>query len=405
MKNQSFAAVLCCLFALAGNWPTAALGQIERPTEEPIGVQVIECSMFDNLQPVIVAGDPLGRPSDTPANRVDPNTTSSPFAGVGSFFVDLAPLGDDQGVLFSGVLIHGLSPEKTAVRDYVLTVAHGFDLSGGLTPGGTPTGDGVIDVSPADVKFMLNFGGDITQVVGVKKITLHPDWHGFNNAGGPEGASIQDDLAVVQLDAPVPAGVPIYNLFVTDTLLAEVITSVGYGWTGSPSGYLPNTASFSVKHVGLNQMDAAAIDDEDGGTAFELFVADFDGPDSSTNVYDIGTPGYSQVIEGSLGNRRETIIGAGDSGSPSFLSDWYTFDLELGSDGKPIILGINTFTATVDGAGPPTFGSVYGGTLLPSYAAWIDSVIVPEPSSAMMLLSVAIAGMIGYGYRRRQRLP
>ncbi len=32
----------------------------------------------------IVAGDPLGSPADSPAARVDPNTTSSPFAGVGS---------------------------------------------------------------------------------------------------------------------------------------------------------------------------------------------------------------------------------------------------------------------------------------------------------------------------------
>ena len=35
------------------------------------------------IEPVIVAGDPSGDPPDSPANRVDPNTPDSLFAGVG----------------------------------------------------------------------------------------------------------------------------------------------------------------------------------------------------------------------------------------------------------------------------------------------------------------------------------
>src|SRR6476619_6896830 len=37
---------------------------------------------------VIVAGDPTGTPADSPANRVDADTATSPFAGVGSIEID-----------------------------------------------------------------------------------------------------------------------------------------------------------------------------------------------------------------------------------------------------------------------------------------------------------------------------
>jgi hypothetical protein len=40
-------------------------------------------SAFD-LQPMIVAGDPAGDPPDSPDDRIDPNSPTSAFAGVGS---------------------------------------------------------------------------------------------------------------------------------------------------------------------------------------------------------------------------------------------------------------------------------------------------------------------------------
>ena len=50
------------------------------------------------------------------------------------------------------------------------------------------------------------------------------------------------------------------------------------------------------------------------------------------------------AIEGTRGNNIETTIGPGDSGSPSFLSDFNTLNPILGADGQPIVYGINTFS-------------------------------------------------------------
>lgn len=374
----------------------------ERVGEPPAAIDGGSLSSLGGLQPAIVAGDLDGRPLDVPDFHVDPNSADSIFAGVGSFFVDVAPVGDGMGVMGSGSLIHGYSPGKASVRNYVLTAAHLFDLSGGLDGFGNETGDGLLDVAPEDVTFVLNVGEDYSHVLDVANITLHPDWHGFNNVLGPEGSSINDDLAVVELSGPVPEGIPVYNLFTDNSPYVHAITSVGYGTTGDPvGGYVTGSASFTTRRVGLNQKDARYPDDEWVGQP-EMFGADFDGPYEDSNVYNLGDPDYDRVIEGSLGNERETTIGPGDSGGPSFLSDFSTFELITGDDGNLIVLGVNTFTGSAPAAAPE-FGSIYGGPLVASYAGWVDSVIVPEPGSLAMLLGLAGVLALGRFARRRRK--
>jgi hypothetical protein len=341
------------------------------------------------VTPMIVAGDPAGTPTDNPGLHVDPNTTTSPYAGVGSLFIDAAPVGDNQGYLCSGCAIHGFTLGKTIVRDYVLAAAHCLDFAGGIDEANNPTGDGNPDVAPGDVTFFLNYGGNFTSQIKATEIHLFPSWHGFDNVNGPEGASINDDVALIRLSSPVPNGVPVYNLSTTFSGNVEAITSVGYGASGSPSG-INVAASFVTKRVGHNQADAV-FNDDDGpvnNTNFEGFEADFDGPTAATNVFNLGNPS----VEGTLGNNVETMIAPGDSGSPSFLSDFNTVDPLLGTDGQPIVYGINTFSTS----NSPAYGSVFGGTLVSRYTNWIDSVIhsVPEPSSSLLM----ICGVAGFAW-------
>jgi hypothetical protein len=99
-----------------------------------------------------------------------------------------------------------------------------------------------------------------------------------------------------------------------------------------------------------------------------------------------------------LGNDIETTIAPGDSGSPSFLSDFNTLNPLLGTDGQPIVYGVNTFSSSTS----PAYGSLFGGTLVARYAAWIDSVIkpVPEPSSCVLM----VCGVVGFvGLQRKTR--
>ena len=276
-----FSAIVGSMICAASAWAV--------PT--PPAHVLISRDQIGSLLPMIVAGDPAGSPTDNPGLHVDPNTTTSPYAGVGSLFIDAAPVGDNQGFLCSGCAIHGFTIGKTLVRNYVLAAAHCLDFAGGIDEGGNPTGDGTPDVAPNDVTFLLNYGGNITSQIHATEIHLFPAWHGFDNVNGPEGASINDDVALIRLSSPVPIGVPTYNLATTFSGNVEAITSVGYGESGSPSG-LTTSASFSTKRVGHNQADAVFNDDEGpiNNTDFEGFEADFDGPTAATNVFNVGNP-------------------------------------------------------------------------------------------------------------------
>ena len=116
---------------------------------------------------------------DSLANRVDPNTTTSPFAGVGSLrFIHL-----------SGTFLCSGAPISSV---HILTAAHCLDSDD----------NGSINFAPAAVTFFLNYGGNLTHSKTASALSVHPDWTGFNNPAGV----VNDDVAVVKLSSPLPAG-------------------------------------------------------------------------------------------------------------------------------------------------------------------------------------------------------
>jgi secreted trypsin-like serine protease len=103
--------------------------------------------------------------------------------------------------------------------------------------------------------------------------------------------------------------------------------------------------SFSVttRRSGENVVNSISYE---GATSI-LFRMDFDNPSTTGK------------IGGSLGNRLESTICAGDSGGPSFV---------LCEDGEYRIAGINSF-----GSGTGYFGDSIGGPLVSSVKDWIES--------------------------------
>ncbi len=289
-----------------------------------------------------------GSPPDSPLARVDANTTSSLWAGVGSVKVNGSP--------YSGVAIG---------RYYVLTAGHV-----------------VKGAAIANVSFVLNYGANSSHTIPAAATFVHPNFISFGNP------NVNNDIAIIQLASPIPEGVPIYLLNTTPIAPGTSLTFVGYGASGKGSAGITVGGTESVKRVGRNQADQFLVDD--GGTGKnEVFYFDFDGNGATNFMGGVG-----------LGNTNETTLASGDSGSPSFVQ----------RNGQWFVAGINTFVATFPG-GPTnagTFGTGGGGQLVDAYVDWITA-IVPSATSSTDIptlpewAAIALAIILIVQSLRRQR--
>lgn len=268
----------------------------------------------------VMAGTADGELGDSPERRVDPNTTHSPWAGVGALVTA-------SGV-FGGALI---SPR------HVLTAAHV-----------------VANAATENVTYVLNFGRDASQRLAASSIHVHPE---FRGAGA--GQLIEHDIAVVGLREAAAEGVPIYPMLAAPLQAGQRIVFVGYGSSGFGEAGVSVGAAAHIKRVGANRIDQF-IPARDNADRRIGFLFDFDGPALDSNV--IGPPVGSN---GSLGNRAESTFAGGDSGSPSFVRD---------RRGRWIVMGVNTFVGQAPGKAPGVFGSIGGGMLVSAYLDWIESV-------------------------------
>lgn len=326
--------------------------------------------------PTIIAGNP----PDSPSGRVDPNLTTSPWAGVVSINIRYS----GSSFICSGSMISPI---------HVLTAGHCVDT----TDAGT-----VIDITQPgnDVRVVFNtqatVGGTNTFTLATATaVAMNPNYQGFGPCPvGVSGFCLNDDLAVITLNAAqVPSWVPIYAVGGLNGASPQTMVGYGVSGTGTTGGTV--SPSFFVKRTGGNYSDLFDLNDEANFTgAREVWQSDFDGNgiDSHCTIYGVCSP--------ALANNVETALGGGDSGGPSFQQ----------IAGQWVVVGNNTYGTTFDDVQVQgTFGTGSGGMELTSYIPWLQQatgglvvVAVPEPESYAMMVLGLLA--IGAAARRRRNV-
>lgn len=260
----------------------------------------------------LMAGDP----PDSPTRRLDPNVASSPWTGVGSV--------QSNGGVYSGVLV---TPR------FALTALH------------------VVPAEPHAIRFQLNVDRDISHRLDVARIHRHPEFKAMTVDYGAY------DLCLLELADPAPPEARVHPIKLSGLAPGDRITIVGYGASGFGSSGVSVPAVAALKRTGENVIDAVIRIAALPAPAIYLFA--FDPPD--------GTPQRNR--HRSLGNRVETGLASGDSGSPVFTST---------RDGW-VLAGMNTFVRDPPTAGAKrfSFGTQGGGQILAPHVPWMRTVIGP----------------------------
>lgn len=200
------------------------------------------------------------------------------------------------------------------------------------------------------------FGG---RRYGTKEIFFHPTYE-----RDPVGAGLLGgDLALVELVDPTVGIEPAERYRGVDEV-GTLGFQIGYGLTGDG---LNGITAGRERLGGTNVIDAAGGHFFGSDVAAAMLVADFDHPNDPSRSF-VGSTTPQEL---------EIGITAGDSGGGLFAE----FDDEW------LLIGINE----AKGGREVRYGNGIAYTRISTANAWIDSVIVPEPSGTSWLALATIA--------------
>lgn len=287
------------------------------------------------------------------------------------------PIAGYSGV--AGLLING--PQGASICTGSLV--NGFQL---LTAAHClADGTGSLTATSAQAVFFTDTG---TYVGASSSFEIHPDYTG----------SVFDDhdIAIMNLTVEAPGNIERYGLNYDD-VVGEMFEVVGFGARGQ--GDTGATIAPGTRIRGFNEFDAigAALLPFLGiNTANSVYMFDFDNgsPFNDAFGYWLGNAFFGTGL-----GIFETNTAPGDSGGPSFVNGriaavtsfglTFTFTLPDGTVfNSDVLAGLNS-----------SFGEFSGNTSVRANQDWLASVLVPEPST-YLLMGV---GLMGLAWMRRRR--
>ena len=184
---------------------------------------------------------------------------------------------------------------------------------------------------------------------------IHPDW----TSGGTLSDGV--DIALLRLATSESTITPA-TLSSSTSEVGETATHVGYGKTGT--GTTGDTGAAGTRRAGNNVVDVtgSAV-----GYSDTILFEDFDNPSTTADNWS----GSATPLD------LEYLIAGGDSGGGMFL--------DFGSG--PVLAGVHSFIASVDGTTNADYGDLAGTIRVSSYYTWINDTmatsepVVPEPAS------------------------
>jgi Trypsin/PEP-CTERM motif len=219
----------------------------------------------------------------------------------------------------------------------------------------------------------------------------------------------EQDVAVLTLSSPAPAGARGYSLFTGSPLVQY--TAAGYGRTGTGLTGDNNTANnqFSAVNVlraGQNRFNTTGRDDESFATSSNtaatiagyggILLSDFDDIDGSGDSFSC----FLGFCETGFG-LNEVGIGRGDSGSAALSSGFE-------------VLGVASWGSSVDGISLSQYGTDFGYACVANFAGnaaclanyrFVQSQlanVVPEPGTYALMVT-GLVGLFGIARRRNVR--
>lgn len=328
----------------------------------------------------------VGDPSDPKYANAGDNLRN----GVGSIFVQFEELAG------SGFLCTASAISPT----HILTAAHC------VTEG---------DWTVSRIRFFLSAGLPAPMILEASGFVVNEFYPLFLSAG--YGAFAHGDIAVIELEAPLPADIEIYDLYRDDDEGFQEVRHYGHGRSGTGNKGATGGSSFFYARTGLNTYeqvmstllrdgipDQLLSDFDSGGrkhNAMEWwFTSEFRcAPENTTNPPQAQDGQCTTFKDGSYPDfkgfgKLEVGIASGDSGGPGFI------------DGK--IAGVHSFgfthrcTNTTNGTDfscglNSSFGEMSGDTRVSFWTGFIDEVVsgvtdvtpIGEPAVAVEAASQA----------------